>query len=171
MWILFLVITCFTFYLTDGFKDYMQNIDSDWANMYVTDTKKPQCVDIPANLTLCRDIGYNQMALPNLLGHETINEVIRNAKTWNALVGIRCHPDTRLFLCSVFSPVCVEERTIWPCQSLCKNVQAACEPAMLWYGFPWPKMLNCDKIPRDSNATLCIEPQHNVTISKYIVMK
>lgn len=33
------------------------------------------CVDIPANITLCQGIGYHKMRLPNLLHHETLNEV------------------------------------------------------------------------------------------------
>lgn len=36
---------------------------------------KAVCVDIPANITLCHGIGYNKMRLPNLLHHETLNEV------------------------------------------------------------------------------------------------
>ena len=32
---------------------------------------------------------------------------------------IKCHADTQLFLCSLFSPVCLE-RPIYPCRSLCQ---------------------------------------------------
>jgi len=34
-----------------------------------------KCIDIPANLSLCRGIGYGQMRLPNLLDHDTVKEV------------------------------------------------------------------------------------------------
>jgi hypothetical protein len=34
-----------------------------------------KCIDIPANMTLCRNIGYTQMRLPNLLEHDTLREV------------------------------------------------------------------------------------------------
>lgn len=37
--------------------------------------QQSKCVDIPINLTLCRDIGYTQMRLPNLLEHDTLREV------------------------------------------------------------------------------------------------
>lgn len=114
---------------------------------------QPKCVDIPNNLTLCRDIGYNQMRLPNLLDHDTINEVTQQAKSWGSLLGIRCHPDTKLFLCSLFSPVCLE-RTIWPCRSLCEDVKSSCEGIMNKYHFVWPEMLRCDKFPLDND--LCI---------------
>lgn len=34
-----------------------------------------KCIAIPANLSLCRGIGYGEMRLPNLLEHDTIKEV------------------------------------------------------------------------------------------------
>ena len=55
-----------------------------------------RCVDIPDNLTLCRDIGYQQMRLPNLLEHETLMEVGQQASSWVQLVSVRCHPDTQV---------------------------------------------------------------------------
>lgn len=36
---------------------------------------KSTCSDIPSNLSICSDIGYKQMRLPNYLGHESIAEV------------------------------------------------------------------------------------------------
>jgi len=58
-----------------------------------------RCVDIPDNLTLCRDIGYEQMTLPNLLDHETMREVNQQASSWVRLVAVRCHPDTQVHYC------------------------------------------------------------------------
>ena len=55
-----------------------------------------RCVDIPDNLTLCRNIGYEQMRLPNLLEHETMREVNQQANSWVRLVAVRCHPDTQV---------------------------------------------------------------------------
>ncbi len=75
----------------------------------------PKCIDIPSNLSLCQNLQYKQMRLPNLLEHDTIKEVTQQAKSWVPLVGIKCHADTKLFLCSLFSPVCLD-RPIWPCR-------------------------------------------------------
>jgi len=47
-------------------------------------------------LTLCRNIGYEQMRLPNLLEHETMREVNQQASSWVRLVAVRCHPDTQV---------------------------------------------------------------------------
>ncbi|KAJ9584850.1 hypothetical protein L9F63_020817 [Diploptera punctata] len=117
---------------------------------------QPTCVDIPRNMSLCHGIGYNKMRLPNLLDHDTMAEVSQQAKSWLALNNIRCHPDTQLFLCSLFSPVCLD-RPIYPCRSLCDKVRFGCEGRMKKYGFPWPEMFNCSKFPQDND--MCITPQ------------
>jgi secreted frizzled-related protein 5 len=114
------------------------------------------CVPIPANLSLCHNIGYNKMRLPNLLDHDTMQEVSQQATSWVPLYNIKCHPDTQLFLCSLFAPVCLE-RPIYPCRSLCQKVKAGCEGLMATYGFPWPSMLDCDKFPLDND--MCIASQ------------
>ena len=71
-------------------------------------SQPPQCVPIPKNLTLCNNIRYDKMRLPNLLDHDTLHEVVDQAASWVGLVSIKCHPDSQLFLCSLFSPVCLD---------------------------------------------------------------
>lgn len=78
-------------------------------------TQQPKCVEIPSNLTLCHGIGYEKMMLPNLLDHDTLNEVTQQAGSWVPLTRINCHPDAKVFLCSLFSPVCLD-RLIFPCR-------------------------------------------------------
>ncbi|VDN17698.1 unnamed protein product [Gongylonema pulchrum] len=99
---------------------------------------------------------YSTMRLPNLLEHETVDEVIEQAAPWIPLYRLNCHPDTQLFLCSLFAPVCLAtmDREILPCQSLCSAVQQGCESRMRQYGFPWPEMLSCSKYPKDND--MCI---------------
>ncbi|XP_067092949.1 secreted frizzled-related protein 5 isoform X1 [Osmerus mordax] len=119
-------------------------------------TKQPQCVDIPADVRLCHNVGYKKMRLPNLLDHETMPEVKQQAGSWVPLLAKRCHGDTQVFLCSLFAPVCLD-RPIYPCRSLCEAVRDSCAPVMETYGFPWPEMLTCDKFPIDND--LCIPMQ------------
>ena len=59
------------------------------------------------------------MRLPNLVEHDTLHEVTQQSMSWIPLLNIKCHLDTQLFLCSLFSPVCLE-RPIYPCRSLCQ---------------------------------------------------
>lgn len=110
--------------------------------------KPPHCVAIPVDLKLCHGVGYDQMLLPNLLEHESMAEVKQQAGSWVPLVHKNCHPGTRLFLCSLFAPVCLD-RPIYPCRWLCENVRDGCTPIMEAFGFPWPEMLACEKIPQD----------------------
>ncbi|XP_062621292.1 secreted frizzled-related protein 5-like [Saccostrea cucullata] len=147
---------CYSYGSNDG---YLQDIDPDWA-MISGRINQPKCIDIPSNLTLCQNLGYHQMRLPNLLDHDTINEAIQQSKSWISLLGVECHPDTKLFLCSLFSPVCLD-RKIYPCRSLCNAVKNGCEQTMLFYNYSWPDMVKCDQFPEDSD--LCIQPLHNVS--------
>ncbi|KAG8264656.1 Secreted frizzled- protein 5 [Homalodisca vitripennis] len=111
------------------------------------------CVDIPRNLSLCREIGYDKMRLPNLLEHDTVLEATQQAVSWVPLQNVHCDADTQLFLCSLFSPVCLDH-PIYPCRSLCEKVRRGCEGRMRTYGFPWPEMFHCDKFPVDND--MCI---------------
>lgn len=127
---------------------------ADWS--LLARDREPTCVDIPKNMTLCHNIGYSKMRLPNLVEHDTLHEVSQQSMSWIPLLNIKCHPDTQLFLCSLFSPVCLE-RPIYPCRSLCSKVRAGCETRMGAYGFPWPAMLDCGKFPEDND--MCITAQ------------
>ncbi|XP_028833090.1 secreted frizzled-related protein 2 [Denticeps clupeoides] len=120
--------------------------------------RRRSCKAIPNNLQLCHDIEYAEMRLPNLLGHETMNEVLQQAASWIPLVQKRCHPDTRKFLCSLFAPVCLDDldEPIQPCRSLCESVKRGCAPVMAAFGYPWPEMLDCERFPLDND--LCIPP-------------
>ncbi|XP_035680953.1 secreted frizzled-related protein 2-like isoform X2 [Branchiostoma floridae] len=126
-----------------------------YSYMYVSDQPR-KCVQIPQSLVLCDGLAYNEMRLPNLLGHENLDEVQEQARSWVPLLAQRCHPDTKLFLCSLFTPVCLEQ-DIFPCRSLCEGVRDSCAPVMAQHGFPWPKMLKCDKYPPDND--MCIKSQ------------
>ena len=118
--------------------------------------REPTCVPIPQNMSLCSNIGYTKMRLPNLLEHDTIQEASSQATYWVPLTHAQCAEDTQLFLCSLFAPVCLE-RPIYPCRSLCQKVKAGCEEKMSSQGYPWPSMLDCDKFPLDND--MCITSQ------------
>lgn len=143
----------------DGYVRDDSNKPNAWQGTLLSGRmSQPKCIDIPKNLTLCQNIGYQQMRLPNLLDHDSINEVIQQSKSWISLLGVHCHPDTKLFLCSLFSPVCLErDREIFPCRSLCESVKNGCEATMKIYGYNWPDMVRCDKFP--DQTEMCIPGQ------------
>ncbi|XP_037660714.1 secreted frizzled-related protein 5 [Choloepus didactylus] len=119
-------------------------------------SKLPRCVDIPADMQLCHNVGYKRMRLPNLLEHESLAEVKQHSRSWLPLVDRHCHFDTQIFLCSLFAPVCFD-RPMYPCRSLCEAVRAGCGPLMEAYGFPWPEMLHCHKFPLDHDVCIPVQ--------------
>uniref|UniRef100_A0A9J8CU68 Secreted frizzled-related protein 1 n=1 Tax=Cyprinus carpio carpio TaxID=630221 RepID=A0A9J8CU68_CYPCA len=129
--------------------------------------KPPQCVDIPDDLKLCHGVGYNKMLLPNLLEHDTMTEVKQQSGSWVPLVHKNCHPGTRVFLCSLFAPLCME-RPIYPCRWLCENVRDGCTPIMEAFGFPWPEMFTCEKFQQDD---VCISGPNVTEDSKPTAIK
>lgn len=138
--------------VTRGCDAYFAN----WGD--IGRAQEPTCVDIPKNMSLCSNIQYERMRLPNLLAHDTLTEVAHQSSSWVPLLNVRCHPDTQLFLCSLFTPVCLE-RPIYPCRSLCVAVQTACEKRMTNYGYQWPEMLQCANFPEDND--MCLKALHS----------
>lgn len=67
-----------------------------------------RCVPMPAGMALCQNIGYDTMRMPNLLGHESLAEAVQQSASWLPLLARECHPDARVFLCSLFAPICLD---------------------------------------------------------------
>ena len=49
---------------------------------------EPTCVDIPSNMALCSNIEYTRMRLPNLLAHDTLEEVAHQSAQWVPLMTV-----------------------------------------------------------------------------------
>ncbi|KAM4023067.1 secreted frizzled-related protein 5-like [Anomaloglossus baeobatrachus] len=121
-----------------------------------------RCMIIPKHMPLCYGIGYTEMRIPNLLEHETMAEVIQQSSSWLPLLARECHPDARIFLCSLIAPICLDgDRIIKPCRSLCEAVRNSCAPIMACYGYPWPEILKCEQFSLDHG--MCISTITNHT--------
>ncbi|KAK3531876.1 hypothetical protein QTP70_033964 [Hemibagrus guttatus] len=133
------------------------DVVSDFVTSVEFGSARSVCRPVPSDMTLCRGLGYAQMRLPTLLGHETTREAVQQSGVWLPLVHKRCHQDTTRFLCSLFAPACLSElnKSVRPCRSLCENVRNACAPVMNAFGFPWPDAFNCSLFP-GFNSTLCV---------------
>lgn len=114
------------------------------------------CMQIPSTLLLCHGLGYNEMRLPNLLGHDSLKETQQQSAAWLPLLSKLCHPDTKKFLCSLFAPVCLPELTgpVSPCRGLCEAVRDGCVPVMTAFGFPWPDMFNCSRFTNGTDPCI-----------------
>lgn len=141
--VLLIVSQSFAYY--DYYENgYVSDLNMDSWQQLGKQAHKPKCVDIPAHMKLCKNIGYTKMRLPNLLDHESVDEAVDQARVWVPLYNLHCHPDTQLFLCSLYAPVCLDP-PVKPCRSLCEGVKRGCEERMNNYGYPWPEILQCDK--------------------------
>uniref|UniRef100_A0AAV2K033 Uncharacterized protein n=1 Tax=Knipowitschia caucasica TaxID=637954 RepID=A0AAV2K033_KNICA len=117
-------------------------------------------------LPLCKTVGYNFTRMPNQLKHSTQEEAGLEAHQFWPLVSIRCSADLRFFLCSLYTPICLEDYDdpLPPCRSVCERARAGCAPLMRQYGFPWPERMRCELLPDQSERhTLCLDHNHSTT--------
>ncbi len=112
------------------------------------------------SVPLCRGIGYNYTYMPNQYNHDTQDEAGLEVHQFWPLVEIQCSPDLRFFLCSLYTPICLEDyrKPLPPCRSVCERAKAGCAPLMRQYGFPWPDRMRCDLLPVQGDPnTLCMD--------------
>ncbi|XP_026061357.1 frizzled-8-like [Carassius auratus] len=120
--------------------------------------REPVCQEI--SVPLCRGIGYNYTYMPNQFNHDTQDEAGLEVHQFWPLVEIQCSPDLRFFLCSLYTPICLEDykKPLPPCRSVCERAKAGCAPLMRQYGFPWPDRMRCDLLPVQGDpSTLCMD--------------
>lgn len=120
--------------------------------------KELACQEI--TVPLCKGIGYNYTYMPNQFNHDTQDEAGLEVHQFWPLVEIQCSPDLKFFLCSMYTPICLEDykKPLPPCRSVCERAKAGCAPLMRQYGFAWPDRMRCDRLPEQGNPdTLCMD--------------
>ncbi|KER28419.1 hypothetical protein T265_13579, partial [Opisthorchis viverrini] len=126
---------------------------------HLTDSSSHRCE--PISLALCKGMEYQHTRMPNMFNHETQEEAGLEAHQFYPLVQINCSEDLRFFLCSIYTPICIEGYPSFlpPCRSICERVKAGCAPVMQHYNFPWPTRMNCAQFPEYNNpdGILCME--------------
>ncbi|THD27541.1 Frizzled-8 [Fasciola hepatica] len=120
---------------------------------------------IPIEIPLCKNIGYNLTYMPNAFHHETQEEAGLEVHQFYPLVEINCSEDLRLFLCSMYTPICLPNwrYRLTACRSLCESARDGCMPVMQTYGFGWPERMNCDLLPEGSE---CVSRRNSTTPPK-----
>lgn len=114
----------------------------------------------PIRVEMCKNFGYNMTGMPNLGGNELQQEANYYLKTFEPLIQYGCSKHLKLFLCSVYVPMCTEkvENPIGPCRGLCEHVYTRCMPVLEGFGFSWPDALNCSRFPIENNHEhMCME--------------
>ncbi|XP_067091508.1 sizzled [Osmerus mordax] len=127
-----------------------------------------RCVPIPKQMSVCQDVGYSEMRLPNFLGHSSLEaEVVPRSEDWKPLLQTGCHPQAQAFLCSLIAPVCLDT-FIQPCRSLCVSVRDSCAPVLACQGQTWPEALDCDRFPTQEDVCLSPHPKQNSHLAKVL---
>lgn len=123
-----------------------------YSRVYNYDKDKPGRCE-PITVPLCLDIQYNETIMPNLMNNRDQKDAGLEVHQFFPLVKVNCSPYLKIFLCSMYVPVCtVLNEPIKPCRSLCVAARTGCEDLMNRFGFTWPDNLNCDLFP---TAGLC----------------
>lgn len=110
-------------------------------------TPAPRCEEI--TIPMCRGIPYNMTSFPNDLNHEQQEEAGLEVHQYWPLVEIKCSADLKFFLCSIYTPICLEDylKPLPACRSVCERARDGCAPIMQTYNFHWPERMACERFP------------------------
>ncbi|XP_029157744.1 frizzled-7-B [Nylanderia fulva] len=118
----------------------------------------------PITINLCKNIPYNETIMPNLMNHQKQEDAGQEVHQYMPLVKMKCSPDLRFFLCTVYAPVCtIIDKALPPCRSLCESARSGCEGLMNTFGFSWPEALDCSKMPEYDGVVLCVGSNETTT--------
>ncbi|GJQ78899.1 GPRFZ2 [Trypoxylus dichotomus] len=126
--------------------------------------EESKCEEI--TIPMCINIGYNYTRMPNELNHDNQEEAGLEVHQFWPLVEIKCSPDLKFFLCSMYTPICLKDypKPLPPCRGLCQRARNGCEPIMQQYGFKWPERMECEQFPQFGDPEkLCMDQNKNET--------
>ena len=101
---------------------------------------------------------YKRTVFPNKINaFSTQKEAVEVFKSFptDVLTLQTCSSMLITFLCSYYFPPCANNFScegVGPCDSLCYQVRASCEPLLLQHNYTWPDHLNCSKFPTSNSA-------------------
>lgn len=115
-------------------------------------------------IPFCDNAGYNLTMLPNILGHQTQQDVISEINVFHPLMRVACSPDLKLFLCTVYAPICFDDQLngskpvyLLPCRSLCESARHGCSTRLRQVNSDWPAPLHCDQFPdKRTKNVICV---------------
>ena len=124
--------------------------------------KERKCEKI--KIPMCQNIGYNLTYMPNVFNHDSQEEAALEVHQFWPLVEIKCSPDLKFFVCSMYAPMCQPNfyKAVPPCRSICKRARKGCLALMRQYGFRWPERMKCKLFPKLGRKKLCMD--RNTTI-------
>lgn len=122
----------------------------------------PQRTCEPVKLKFCRQIGYNMTTFPNLLGHQSREEIERDLITFREVVDSECFLQAFDFLCHLLQPPCeltLESKTneirVRPrllCRSYC---QAFTDGCLNRIPQKFRSYFDCERYPEQTSMQSC----------------
>lgn len=137
------------------------SINSGSSSTIDTTNSNSRCQEI--NIPMCKGIGYNMTAMPNIFHHDSQEEAGLEVHQFWPLVEINCSDDLKFFLCSIYTPICMDDYTkpLPACRTVCERAKTGCAPIMSQYGFGWPDRMNCEELPSFGDPdNLCMDAKN-----------
>ncbi|XP_071443788.1 frizzled-1-like [Hetaerina americana] len=115
----------------------------------------PRCEEL--TLDICRELGYNETSMPNLLNHESQDIARVELRQYMPWVQVNCSADMTFFLCALHAPRCTEVggrviEMLPPCRSLCERIKSRCNVVMEKFLYTWPTIFECSRFPEQGEA-------------------
>ena len=97
---------------------------SNVGNEAAANPKQQHCE--PIKIPLCKGMRYTLTTMPNHFGQATQEIAIVDLAQYQALANVNCSSELQLFLCSMYTPICIKDYTndIPVCRAVCERVKA-----------------------------------------------
>ncbi|PVD31755.1 hypothetical protein C0Q70_07173 [Pomacea canaliculata] len=105
-----------------------------------TATVPEECLEL--TFDPCLDLGYSHFSLPNLMGHESVEEAEEDFYMFNNSLATACTNDFTFFCAFAFPPCDVTLSNWMPCLETCQDTVSRCNDQL-----PWP--LDCVGFPHE----------------------
>lgn len=123
------------------------------------------CEDI--NVPMCKGIGWNVTALPNQFDHQKQEDVAISLASFRPLIETKCSDDLLVFLCSVHTPICLEDGEdsikVPPCRSVCIRARRGCSSVFAKFDVKWPESMDCKNYPNYGSENICADYKEGST--------
>lgn len=111
----------------------------------------------PVRLPYCQSIGYNITTYPNLLGHNSIDEVIADVISFRELVDAECFRQAYDFVCRLLQPPCYLRKPLEPkvgqmCRDYCQSFWNGCGNRL---PIKFKKYFDCEQFPESTGTQSC----------------
>ncbi|KAG4075762.1 hypothetical protein HA402_003588 [Bradysia odoriphaga] len=111
----------------------------------------------PLRLPYCKSIGYNVTTYPNMLGHNSVEEVVADVIAFRELVDGECFRQAFDFVCRLMQPPCMEQPPLEPepgkiCREYCQAFRQGCGNRL---PEKFKKYFDCERFPESTGSQSC----------------